>query len=54
VKGDFEKDDIVRIFNEKGQSIGVGKVGFDSVKTGELLGKKGNKPVVHYDYLYLE
>jgi glutamate 5-kinase len=54
VKGDFEKDDIVRIFDDKGQRIGVGKVSFDSVKTGELLGKKGNKPVIHYDYLYLE
>jgi len=54
VKGDFEKDDIVRIINEKGQAIGVGKVSYDSKKTIELIGKKGNKPVIHYDYLYLE
>jgi len=54
IKGDFEKDDIVRIINEKGQIIGVGKVSYDSKKTTELIGKKGNKPVIHYDYLYLE
>ena len=54
IKGDFEKDDIVKIIDSKNTSIGVGKVSYDSVKTRELIGKKGNKPVVHYDYLYLE
>jgi glutamate 5-kinase len=54
VKGDFEKDDIVRIVDDKNKVVGVGKVSFDSTKTKELIGKKGNKPIVHYDYLYLE
>jgi glutamate 5-kinase len=54
VKGKFEKDDIVRIFDEQAHRIGVGKVSCDSGKIRELMGKKGNKPVIHYDYLYLE
>ena len=54
VRGDFEKDDIVRILDENGQLVGVGKVSCDSRKTLELTGKKGSKPVIHYDYLYLE
>ena len=54
VQGEFEKDDIVRILDDTGRSIGVGKVSYDSQKTRELVGTKGNKPVVHYDYLYLE
>jgi glutamate 5-kinase len=54
VTGEFEKDDIVRIINEEDLTIGVGKVSYDSGKTRELIGKKGGKPVVHYDYLYLE
>jgi glutamate 5-kinase len=54
VEGDFEKDDIVRILDDKGLPVGVGKVSFDSKKTMDLIGKKGGKPVVHYDYLYLE
>ena len=54
VRGEFEKDDIVRIMDEKGMPVGVGKVSYDSKKTTELIGKKGNKPVIHYDYLYLE
>jgi glutamate 5-kinase len=54
VKGEFEKDDIVRIMDEKGQLIGVGKVSYDKKRTQEIMGKKGYKPVIHYDYLYLE
>ena len=54
VKGDFEKDDIVRIFNDKNQSIGVGRVSYNSEKLREIAGEKGGKPVIHYDYLYLE
>lgn len=54
VKGEFEKNDVVKIIDEKGLSIGVGKVTYDSEKTKELIGKKGKKPVIHYDYLYLD
>jgi glutamate 5-kinase len=54
VKGDFEKDDIVKVVDNNEQTIGVGKVSYDSAKTTELIGKKGGKPVIHYDYLYLE
>lgn len=54
VKGSFEKDDIVKILDESGCQLGVGRIGFDSDKTKELIGQKGNKPIIHYDYLYLE
>jgi len=52
--GDFEKDDIVKIVDQNGQSLGVGKVQYDSDKAREMLGKKNQKPLVHCDYLYLE
>ncbi len=54
VVGEFEKDDIVKIIDENGEQLGVGRVGFESEQVRELIGKKGNKPIVHYDYLYLE
>ncbi len=54
VKGEFEKDDIVRIVDESGAQIGVGRVSYESQKVNEMIGKKGNKPVIHYDYLYLD
>ncbi|MDR0863635.1 MAG: glutamate 5-kinase [Candidatus Symbiothrix sp.] len=53
VSGHFEKDDIVKIIDAGKNLVGVGKVSYDSAKTTELIGQKGNKPVIHYDYLYL-
>ncbi len=53
IKGDFEKDEIVRIIHN-GQTIGVGKSNYESAKAKELIGKKGQRPLIHYDYLYLE
>lgn len=54
VVGDFEKDDIVRIMDEQGQQIGVGRVSADAAEAVLLVGRHGQKPLVHYDYLYLE
>lgn len=54
VMGSFEKDDIVTIELESGEHIGVGKVAYDSEKAKELIGVKGVKPIIHYDYLYLD
>ncbi len=54
IVGDFEKDDIVKIINHKGKSLGIGKAQYDSDKAREMLGKKNQKPLIHCDYLYLE
>ena len=54
VIGEFEKDDIVRIVDFRGKPIGVGKANCDSTQARETMGKHGKKPVVHYDYLYIE
>ncbi|KAA6309511.1 hypothetical protein EZS27_039007, partial [termite gut metagenome] len=54
IEGEFEKDDIVRIMDNEGNSIGVGKTSYDSSQAQALIGKHGGKAVVHYDYLYLE
>lgn len=54
VTGEFEKDDIVRIVAPDGGAIGVGRVAYDSEEIRRQMGQKGGKPVVHYDYLYLD
>ena len=54
VAGEFEKDDIVRIITPQGESIGVGRVACDSTRARQLIGHKGSRPIVHYDYLYLD
>ena len=54
VVGDFEKDDLVRIIGPDGHSVGVGKANCASEQARMDMGKHDKKPVVHYDYLYIE
>ena len=54
IEGDFEKDELVKIMDHEGKAIGVGRIGFDSSEARLMLGRHGQKPLVHYDYLYLE
>ena len=54
IEGEFEKDDIVRIIDNRGVPIGVGKANCDSTQARDAIGKHGKKAVVHYDYLYIE
>jgi glutamate 5-kinase len=54
ITGEFEKDDIVRIMDNKGKQIGVGRVGCSSEQARAQIGKQGNRPIVHYNYLCLE
>ncbi|VBB47248.1 Glutamate 5-kinase [uncultured Paludibacter sp.] len=54
ISGNFEKDDIVKVLNENGKVIGMGKTQYSSEKAQQIIGKKNQKPIIHYDYLYLE
>ncbi|MEG1543179.1 MAG: glutamate 5-kinase [Tannerellaceae bacterium] len=54
IVGDFEKDDIVKILNEKGTQIGVGCTSYDSTEAAKKIGQRDMKPLIHYDYLYLD
>ncbi len=54
IESDFKKGDLIKILDESGEIIGVGKASYNSEKIdAEKLSDK-QKPVVHYDYLYLE
>ncbi len=53
IEGEFEKGDIVKIFAPDGSQIGVGRVSTDSEHARRVIGAKGARPLVHYDYLYL-
>lgn len=54
IVGEFEKDDIVRIIDDKGVQIGVGCAGYDSREAITLIGRRDIKPLIHYDYLCLD
>lgn len=52
--GNFEVDDIVKIVDETGTQIGVGRTAYTSQQAMDAIGKTNLKPVIHYDYLYIE
>jgi glutamate 5-kinase len=53
IDGQFKKGEIVKIFDEGGSYIGLGKAEYGFEKALERQGHKNQKPLVHYDYLYL-
>ena len=53
IDGFFKSGDIVRIFDEKGNNIGLGKSQYDSKKAEQHIGEKLSKPFIHYDYLVI-
>jgi glutamate 5-kinase len=53
VKGVFRSGDIVRIEDEEGSNIGLGKCQYDSEKAELNLGEKLNKPFIHYDCMVI-
>ncbi len=54
VEGDFEAGDIVKIMDENSNQLGVGKISCDSETARNQIGTKQAKPIIHYDYLYIE
>lgn len=51
VKGEFKKGDTLRITGPNQEMIGIGVAQYSAEKARSLLGQKGQKPLVHYDYL---
>ncbi|MBO4821907.1 MAG: glutamate 5-kinase [Prevotella sp.] len=54
VEGDFEEGDLVGIYDEDGRKLAVGRTSYDSESARRLTGCHDQKPIVHYDYLYME
>lgn len=54
ITGLFEEGDIVKIIDESGVQIGLGRASYDSGTATKLVGVKNAKPVIHYDYLYID
>ena len=53
LSGYFKEGDIVRIKDNEGTLLGLGKASFSSDETLLEKGGKKTKPFIHYDYLYL-
>ncbi len=53
IEGNFKKDDIVIIADESGKNIAVGRVATDKDTALRQVGAKRQRPIVHYDYLFV-
>lgn len=53
IEGHFKSGDIVRIVDEEGNNIGIGKAKYDSEKADIMKGEKVNRPFIHYNYMVI-
>jgi glutamate 5-kinase len=53
IVGKFKKGDIIKIVDEADHEVGLGLARYDHEKAKEVIGLKNQKPVIHYDHLYL-
>jgi glutamate 5-kinase len=53
ILGKFKKGDIIRIVDEAEKEIGLGLARYGHKKAKEVMGLKNQKPIIHYDHLYL-
>ena len=54
IEGEFEKDDLVGIIDSTGRQLGVGRTSYSSAEARKVIGMHDCRPIIHYDYLYLE
>lgn len=54
IDGEFEKDDIIRVLDASGREVGVGRAACSGTRAREVMGRHDERPLVHYDYLFLE
>ncbi len=54
ILSDFKKGDIIKLVDCAEKLIGLGIAEYSADKARERIGQKNQKPLVHYDYLYLQ
>ena len=53
-EGEWEEGDLVAVDSADGCRVAIGRAAMDSATVQSLKGKHGQRPVIHYDYLYIE
>ena len=53
IEGHFKKGDVIMIYDEERTQIGLGIARYSDEKAKVGLGKKNQRPVIHYDHLFL-
>jgi glutamate 5-kinase len=53
VDGQFSQGDVIRIRHRDGRVLGCGRAAYGHEEAARALGRRGQKALIHYDYLYL-
>lgn len=53
IEGDFVEGDIIKVVSCTGNPLGIGKAQYDCQQARKCIGKSDEKPMIHYDYLFL-
>jgi len=53
IEGDFQAGDVIQVRDEARRLLGCGRSGYDAPAARAALGQRDQKPLIHYDYLYL-
>ncbi len=54
LSGEFKKGDVIDIQSPDGVRLGYGISQYDHDEAATLVGRKNVKPLIHYDYLFIE
>ncbi len=54
INGNFKKGDLIKIADQNNQQIGLGIAQYNSEKATKFIGVQDKKPLIHYDYLFIE
>lgn len=54
IEGDFEEGDIVSIIDPEGHTVAVGRSAYSAEEALAHIGEHDLRPLVHYDYMYME
>lgn len=54
IEGSFAKADVLKIVDEDGKFLGIGKAQYNSATAKKYQGQQHKKPLIHYDYLWIE
>jgi glutamate 5-kinase len=53
VEGSFNRGDVIQIRSQDGSVLGCGRARYNHEEADRLKGKRGQKALIHYDYLFL-
>jgi glutamate 5-kinase len=53
VAGDFHRGDVIEVRAGDGRLLGCGRAQYDREEAERTIGQRDQRPIIHYDYLYL-